>query len=115
MEYKKIKGELTDNFRLGTNALYKLSEFITVKDVFGNEVEPFKYVFVSDASTHIERLVFAARITDGMTDEDVINNVKGSLKVDFRQIEGTLTMMIHGGDYETIEPAENYLQRLLSK
>lgn len=112
MEYKKIKGTLTDSFRSGSNSLYELNEYIT-SERFGETTDPFKYVVISDANTHIERVVFPARLVDGMTEEDVRNDVPGTLKVDYGSVEGVTTMMINGGDFSTIEPPENYLQRLV--
>lgn len=112
MEYKKIKGTLTDSFHSGSNSLYELNEYIT-SERFGETTDPFKYVVISDAVTHVERVVFAARLVAGMTEEDVHNDVPGTLEIDYDHVEGVQTMMIKGGDFSTIEPPENYLQRLV--
>jgi hypothetical protein len=64
------------------------------------------YVCVSDAHTHIERLVFPAfEIRNIETGEIILINICDN-------IEGQNTMMIHGGDITTVEPDENYLDRL---
>lgn len=57
-------------------------------------------VCVSDAKAHIERLVFAAeKLASGY----------GQVGV---QIDGCHTMMIHGGDSDSVYPDEVYLRHL---
>lgn len=57
-------------------------------------------ICVSDARTHMERLVFAA---------EKFSSGYGSLGV---QIDGSHTMMIHGGDERYVYPDEVYLRHL---
>lgn len=63
-------------------------------------------VCISDAKTHLERLVFAAtkyKLPNGEV-------VYGPLSM--RHIDGALTMMIHGGDARSMKPDEVYLRRI---
>jgi hypothetical protein len=57
-------------------------------------------ICVSDAHTHIERLVFAA---------EKFPSGYGSLGI---HIDGSHTMMIHGGDERYVYPDEVYLRHL---
>lgn len=64
------------------------------------------YVVVSDAHTHIERLVFAGmryQLSDG---EEIY------APVSMLQITGRYTMMIHGGDPQSVYPDEVYLRQI---
>lgn len=63
-------------------------------------------VCISDATTHLERLVFAAT-TYKLPDGEVIYGPLSML-----QIDGAMTMMIHGGDPKTIRPDEVYLRQI---
>lgn len=58
-------------------------------------------ICVSDAHTHLERLVFAAVVLD--------NGEPGRMQV---QIDGCHTFMIHGGDKRAMKPDYVYLRRL---
>lgn len=57
-------------------------------------------ICISDATTHIERIVFVA---------EKFNNTYSRLKI---QIDGKLTMAMHGGDDRTIYDYEVYLRHL---
>jgi hypothetical protein len=65
----------------------------------------FDYVVVSDANTHIERLVFPAW---------EINPVRSDMPVIFIRdtIAGVNTFMIHGGDSRAVKPDKVYLRML---
>lgn len=63
-------------------------------------------VCISDAHTHLERLVFLAtkyRLANG-------EEVWGTMSM--IHIDGSLTMLIHGGDRSTMKPDEVYLRRI---
>jgi hypothetical protein len=60
----------------------------------------FDVICISDANTHLERLVFGACI---------INEKPSRSHV---QIEGKTTFMIHGGDRQSMKADEVYLRRL---
>jgi hypothetical protein len=63
-----------------------------------------EYVAVSDAHTHVERLVFVAM---PLNKEKTNFSIASSLHID-----GKHTMMIHGGSYRHVHPDEVYLRRL---
>ena len=63
-------------------------------------------VCISDAHTHLERLVFAAtkyKLPDG----EIIYGVLSMMHID-----GALTMSIHGGDASTMKADEVYLRKI---
>jgi hypothetical protein len=63
-------------------------------------------VCVSDAHTHLERLVFAAtkyKLPDG----EVIYS-----PMSMQHIDGAMTMRIHGGDAKSMKPDEVYLRHI---
>ncbi len=57
-------------------------------------------ICVSDATTHIERVVFAAE------------NFNGTYSILRIQIDGKMTMMIHGGDSRAVYDDKVYLRHL---
>ena len=63
-------------------------------------------VCVSDAHTHLERLVFAATKYKLPSGEVVY------APISMLQIDGAHTMMIHGGDARSMKPDEVYLRRI---
>lgn len=62
--------------------------------------KPVKYVLISDATTHVERLVFSAY------------KVEGKIYRVSQDILGYHTFMIDGGDPDKIYPDEVYLRKL---
>lgn len=68
--------------------------------------EKIEYVCVSDAHTHIERLLFAAMPLDANKTE--FSRMSGT------QMDGKHTFMIHGGDSRDVHPDYVYLRRLAS-
>jgi hypothetical protein len=68
----------------------------------------FKYVAISDAHTHIERLAFPAWRCKPLEE----NNIQFVWLCD--NIAGYNTMMIHGGNPRAVKPHEVYL-RMLAK
>jgi len=64
------------------------------------------YVVISDAKTHIERLVFAGMRYALPGGEETIGPVS------MLQISGYHTMMIHGGDPSAVLPDEVYLRQI---
>lgn len=64
------------------------------------------YVVVSDATTHIERLVFAGMRYEMHNGEEIV------APASMLQISGYHTMMIHGGDTESVRPDEVYLRQI---
>ena len=96
MEYKLIDGEGK------RQRFYEFDRELT-RDVWGETVKkPYKIVMVSDATTHIERLVFPI-----YTKED------GKRAVDLKQVAGEWTTMIEGGDEDSIRPDKEYLEDLI--
>jgi len=63
-------------------------------------------VCISDAHTHLERLVFAA------TKYKLPNGEITYGPMSMLQIDGSHTMMIHGGDARSMKPDEVYLRRI---
>lgn len=64
------------------------------------------YVCVSDAHTHTERLVFACgRYVDDVGVEDIA-------PYSMLHIAGAMTMMIHGGDSNSVRADEVYLRQI---
>lgn len=107
--YYKLNHKLTK----GTNRLLGktfdinealIEEFKRVKDEYkhGMPTNGVDLIAVSDARSHIERLVFPAIQFDGNYGHTMSN------------IEGQHTMMIHGGDERTVRPDYVYI-RLLAK
>ena len=62
-------------------------------------------ICVSDAHTHIERLVFAGC-------EYTMNGETKYTSVSMLHIDGKLTMMIYGGNSKDVHPDEVYLRRI---
>lgn len=87
-------------------------------DIHGAEVV---YVQVSDARTHIERIVMPIVPADDATIDDLRHVMNGGSSNKqyvckrLPHIEGQWTMSIDGGDMSTIEPVQNYLERLFDK
>lgn len=98
---------------LGNKRYYRFDKEIKF-DVWGRKLyKPTKYVVVSDASTHVERLVFPIYIINGFTEFDLLNHVKECIEIDFLQIAGEMTMLIHGGDAESVKDDKEYLEELI--
>ncbi|TCI26720.1 hypothetical protein EVJ32_04925 [Exiguobacterium sp. SH5S4] len=98
---------------LPTARIYKFDELLC-SSVTGKELDnPTNYVLVSDAKTHIERLVFPVYLQDGFSEDDILNKTPNALRVDYFQIAGKMTLMIEGGDPGSILPDEDYLNQLV--
>ena len=113
---KDCKGGISDEFHGGSFSIYEFSEPLTKGKICGEIVDldkPTRFVQISDAQTHVERLVFPMYIVEGFTDDDLRGGTKACCTRGL-QCEGVWTMMIHGGDFNTIEPVDNYLNRLVS-
>lgn len=113
---KDCKGGISDEFHGGSFSVYEFSEPLTKGRFCGEIVDldkPTRFVQISDAHTHAERLVFPMYIAEGFTDDDLRGGTKACCTRGI-QCEGVWTMMIHGGDFNTIEPVNNYLDRLVS-
>jgi len=68
--------------------------------------ESIEYVAVSDAHTHIERLLFVAMpINDDKTQFSCLSG---------GHLDGKHTFMIHGGNSRAVHPDKVYLRRLAS-
>lgn len=108
----------------GSQRFYKLSESLTKAFSFGKEklikddfsgtnnrikekyrhlidTDKINIICVSDAHTHIERLVFVGMQFDS-----------GEYGRTHAQIDGVHTMMIHGGDDRAVKPDNVYIRRL---
>jgi hypothetical protein len=71
-------------------------------------------VVVSDAKTHTERLVFPFDLPHGAILEEFIQKgLRRKVNIKFIQIEGTATSPLGENNESTIEPDENYLNRLI--
>lgn len=106
--------------------VYRFDKSIRVGKNGELDCGPTDCVVVSDAAAHTERLVFPLYVKGEMSDSEIseaINSGNASswfreerpeakLQIDFAEIEGAMTMMIDGGDPDTIEPDEAYLLRL---
>lgn len=95
------------------NRYYEL-DFTVYEGIHGFEMEKGEtnLIMISDAHTHIERLVFPLYLREGYTVQDLIAKRQGAASVDMVQIAGQMTMMIHGGDQDTVLPDENYIHQL---
>ena len=67
--------------------------------------EKIQYVCVSDAHTHVERLLFLAIYAPKEDEFYCVTSI---------QLDGKHTMMIHGGSSRDVHPDEVYLRRLAS-
>ncbi len=103
---------------------FKLS-FTVTKDVHGKPIEPVDivlkpeyefigdlskgthYICVSDARTHVERLVFPALPVLEKSTHKISYCV-----TNYFHIAGEMTMMIYGGDPESIHEPEFYIKQL---
>lgn len=104
--FKKLAKQ--GNFRV-----YKL-DVTLYNGVDGRSIDqPTNLVIVSDAHTHIERMVFPAYIKPNYTEQDVVDGTDKCLGVDYMRIAGEMTMMIEGGDPSTVRPDEEYLLELI--
>jgi hypothetical protein len=90
---------ITDHFN---EFPFSLREGITFDDDFSNGIDK---VCISDAHTHIERLVFPAFYTK---DKDERNLVFVS-----DRISGQMTFSIYGGDISTIRDDLVYLRQIM--
>lgn len=66
----------------------------------------FKYLAVSDALTHMERLVFPAWRYNSKV------SGKETFIWDRSQVAGEITFVIHGGNAESVKPDAEYLKQL---
>jgi hypothetical protein len=72
-------------------------------------------VVVSDAETHTERLVFPFNLIPGVSLEEFAQKgLREMVNINFRKIEGTVTSPMGQNNESTIEPDENYLNRLIA-
>ena len=94
-----------------TARFYKLSKLSTYT-VCNKEIEPYRYVVISDAITHIERLAFSFEFMEGSGESDLVSNKKGVLKVDLMYVCGYMTFMGDGGDIDSVYPDEWYLDKI---
>lgn len=95
-----------------TSRYYKM-DFTIVEGLNGSKLKkPTNLIMVSDAHTHIERLVFPLSLREGNTMEEFINGKKQSCFVSLIQIAGKMTFMIEGGDPTTVLADEEYIKQL---
>lgn len=96
----------------GRQRLYELSEPSTYSE-HDPEIKPYELVVVSDAHTHCERLAFAAyRVESDVAWEYVFDGLAEKYYVDWNNVTGYWTMMIYGGDSNTMFPDEYYLNKI---
>lgn len=99
---------LLDN---GMQRLYELSEPSTYSEN-DPEIKAYEHVMISDAHTHRERLAFAVyKDESDVAWEYVFDGVEGYY-VDWNNVTGYWTMMIYGGDSNTMFPDEYYLNKI---
>lgn len=95
----------------GRARFYKTN--FTIKVGKGGELkEPTNLIMVSDAKTHIERLVFAVYLIEGYKIKDIADGTAGCLRVDWGELAGEMTLSIDGGDFTTIRVDEEYIKEL---
>jgi hypothetical protein len=71
-------------------------------------------VVVSDAETHTERLVFPFDLLHGVSLEEFAQKgLREMVNISFMKIEGAATSPLGQNNESTIEPDENYLNRLI--
>lgn len=90
--------------------LYQFDHLLT-QGINGAIPRPTDFVVVSDAMTHPERLVFPAYFDEYYTLDKYLSGEQ-TIRVDFDEIEGTGTHLFDLCAAGTIEPDENYLDRL---
>ncbi|WP_417064459.1 hypothetical protein [Gordonibacter urolithinfaciens] len=95
--------------------VWRFDEPLDMRDALGRR-HVTRDVVVSDAHTHVERLVFPVMAKrreerDGRLSE-VVGYPAGYVPV---EVEGTATLMVDGGDPSTVEPDEAYLARLWAR
>jgi hypothetical protein len=71
-----------------------------------------EYFAVSDANTHIERLVFPIWFLEGFDESEIYKENPTPCVIRGDCCGGIMTMMIYGGDESTIRPDEEYLNDL---
>jgi len=99
---------MTDTFHSGQGAMFEFSQPLRI-GAYGEIEHPTAFFMVSDAHTHIERLVFPVTMLDRAGYD---RNEKRTIRTDWSQCEGVRTDEFRGGDIETIEPISAYLDRL---
>lgn len=90
--------------------LYQFDQMIT-HGINGGIPRHTDFVVISDAITHPERLVFPAYFDEYYTLDKYLSGEQ-TIRVDFDEIEGTATHLFEACAADTIEPDENYLDRL---
>jgi hypothetical protein len=87
-----------------TLRFYEFSEVIKCVDQQGKQLA-VKDVVISDADTHTERLVFPFTFRGKRS--------LANINIHWKKIEGTTTSPLGQNNESTIEPDENYLNRLI--
>lgn len=100
----------------GMMRVYRFDSEIHPTDFFGDAARPTRDVIVSDAVDHIERLVFPVYADDCenglLAKKEVCAALGYAAYTSMIQIEGRMTSIIGGGDPSSVEPDEEYLDRL---
>lgn len=100
----------------GKARLYRFDADVHATDFFGDDAQPTRDVIVSDATAHVERLVFPVYADDGdcrvLMIEEVCAALGYAAYASMIHIEGRMTSIIGGGDPSSVEPDEAYLDRL---
>ncbi len=100
----------------GMARVYRFDSEIRPTDFFGDDARPTRDVMVSDAVTHIERLVFPVYAGDCENGwpmrEEVCAALGYAAYASMIHIEGRMTSIIGGGNPSSVEPDEAYLDRL---
>jgi hypothetical protein len=109
---KKITFRLLFNDKENGKRYYMMSK--PIKTDYLGRPRTVQGVVVSDAETHTERLVFPFDLLHGVSLEEFSKKgLREMVNINFTEIEGTTTSPLGQNNESTIEPDENYLNRLI--
>ena len=104
--YYELSEPITKGYRFSGEVIDIPTEQLKNKSNVKDEYRKFLHfdgahvICISDATTHVERIVFAA---------EKFGDNYGRIRL---QIDGIITMIIHGGDSRTIHDDKVYLRHL---
>ncbi|MDR1046635.1 MAG: hypothetical protein LBL64_02590 [Treponema sp.] len=110
---EKITYRLLFNDKENGKRYYTMSE--PIKTNRSGNPRTVQGVVVSDARTHTERLVFPFRLLHGVSLEEFSQRgLREMVNINFMAIEGVATSPLGQNNESSIEPDENYLNRLIA-
>lgn len=83
-------------------------EYELIDPIRGDMNKGFKYICISDARTHIERLVFYAHKFRNKKTGEIVFGAMDKLHID-----GEMVMLTGGGNTASVHPHSYYLDRLI--